>query len=265
MGRAGDGQPRLRGRAHPSRAGPARPRRRAARVAAPAGARPPGRRRPTPTCATRCWHSSTTSTSPTSSGTTTATSPTSPTPVVRPCTGRRWRPTASSTSCARRHPALEIESCSSGGGRVDAEVLTRTDRIWPSDTNDPLERQHLQRWTSLLVPPELMGSHVAAPTSHTTGRTHSLRYRAATALLHSFGIEWDMTRARRGRPGRAAILDRPAQAGPSAHRHRHARAPRPPGPGGAGHRHRRGGPLGGVVRHRPPSPRPRPSTPLPCA
>jgi alpha-galactosidase len=92
------------------------------------------------------------------------------------------------------HPSLEIESCSSGGARVDAEVLTRTDRIWPSDTNDPLERQHLQRWTSLLVPPELMGSHVGPATSHTTGRTHTLRYRAATALLHSFGIEWDMTR-----------------------------------------------------------------------
>ena len=92
------------------------------------------------------------------------------------------------------HPVLEIESCSSGGARVDAEVLTRTDRIWPSDTIDPLERQHLQRWTSLLVPPELMGSHVGGPTSHTTGRTHSLRYRAATALLHSFGIEWDMSR-----------------------------------------------------------------------
>lgn len=92
------------------------------------------------------------------------------------------------------HPTLEIESCSSGGARVDAEVLARTDRIWPSDTNDPLERQHLQRWTSLLVPPELMGSHVGPATSHTTGRTHPLRYRAATALLHSFGIEWDMTR-----------------------------------------------------------------------
>jgi alpha-galactosidase len=91
------------------------------------------------------------------------------------------------------HPDLEIESCSSGGGRVDAEVLGRTDRIWPSDTIDPLERQHLQRWTSLLVPPELMGSHVGGPTSHTTGRTHALRYRAATALLHSFGIEWDLT------------------------------------------------------------------------
>ncbi|NPC45187.1 alpha-galactosidase [Nocardioides sp. zg-1230] len=92
------------------------------------------------------------------------------------------------------HPGLEIESCASGGGRVDAEVLARTDRIWPSDTIDALERQHLQRWTSLLVPPELIGSHVGGATSHTTGRTHTLRYRAATALLHWFGIEWDVSR-----------------------------------------------------------------------
>ena len=92
------------------------------------------------------------------------------------------------------HPDLEIESCASGGGRVDAAVLSRTDRIWPSDTIDSLERQHLQRWTSLLVPPELIGSHVGGPTAHTTHRTHTLRYRAATALLYWFGIEWDMSR-----------------------------------------------------------------------
>ena len=91
------------------------------------------------------------------------------------------------------HPALEIESCSSGGARVDAGILERTDRIWPSDTIDPLERQHIQRWTSLLVPPELMGSHVGGPVAHTTGRSHRLGYRAATALLYSFGVEWDLT------------------------------------------------------------------------
>jgi alpha-galactosidase len=93
-----------------------------------------------------------------------------------------------------RYPRLEIESCASGGGRVDAEVLTRTDRIWPSDTIDALERQHLQTWTSMLVPPELIGSHLGGPTAHTTGRTHALGYRAATALLFSFGLEWDVSR-----------------------------------------------------------------------
>jgi alpha-galactosidase len=53
----------------------------------------------------------------------------------------------------RRHPDLEIESCSSGGGRVDLEILERTDRVWTSDCNDPLERQQIQRWTGLLSRP----------------------------------------------------------------------------------------------------------------
>ena len=95
----------------------------------------------------------------------------------------------------RRHPGLEIESCSSGGGRVDLEVLQHTDRVWASDCIDPLERQRIQRWTGQLLPPELIGSHVGAPTAHTTHRTHSLDFRAATALFAHFGIEWDLRTA----------------------------------------------------------------------
>jgi alpha-galactosidase len=91
-----------------------------------------------------------------------------------------------------RHPFLEIESCSSGGGRVDLEVLERTDRVWASDCIDALERQQIQRGTGLLLPPELIGAHVGAPTAHTTHRTHSLAFRAATALFGHFGIEWDL-------------------------------------------------------------------------
>ncbi len=93
------------------------------------------------------------------------------------------------------HPGVEIESCSSGGLRVDLEVLERTDRVWGSDCIDPLERQQIQRWTTQLLPPELIGSHVGAPRAHTTGRTHDLSFRAGTALFCSFGIEWDLTAA----------------------------------------------------------------------
>lgn len=92
-----------------------------------------------------------------------------------------------------RHPALEIESCSSGGARVDLGILEHTDRVWASDCIDALERQAIQRWTGLLLPPELVGSHVGAPRSHTTGRTHDLAFRAGTALFGHFGIEWDLT------------------------------------------------------------------------
>lgn len=91
------------------------------------------------------------------------------------------------------HPGLEIESCSSGGARVDLGILEHTDRIWASDCIDPLERQQILRWTAQLLPPELVGSHVGSPQSHTTGRTHALSFRAATALFGHYGIEWDIT------------------------------------------------------------------------
>jgi alpha-galactosidase len=93
------------------------------------------------------------------------------------------------------HPGLEIETCSSGGSRVDLGVLERTDRVWVSDCIDPLERQQMNRWTSQLVPPELLGSHIASARSHTTGRVHDLSFRAATAIFGHLGIEWDLSAA----------------------------------------------------------------------
>ena len=82
-----------------------------------------------------------------------------------------------------RHPGVTWESCASGGGRVDLGVLERVQRIWTSDMTDALARQHIQRWTTQLVAPEYVGAHVSAPTSHTTGRTLPLDFRAATALF----------------------------------------------------------------------------------
>ena len=95
----------------------------------------------------------------------------------------------------RRHPGLEVESCASGGGRVDLGILARTDRVWGSDCNDALERQSINRWTQLLLPPELIGCHVGPERSHTTGRRHGLDFRAGTALFGHFGIEMDLTAA----------------------------------------------------------------------
>ncbi|WP_405406796.1 alpha-galactosidase [Streptomyces sp. NBC_01104] len=92
-----------------------------------------------------------------------------------------------------RRPGLEIESCSSGGGRVDLGVLARTDRVWASDCNDPLERQTIQRWTGQLLPPELVGAHVGGPRSHTTGRAADDSFRLITALFGHAGIEDDLT------------------------------------------------------------------------
>lgn len=92
-----------------------------------------------------------------------------------------------------QHPGLEIESCASGGARVDLGILERTDRVWTSDCIDPLERLDIQRYTGLLVPPELMGAHLTSETVHSTGRTADLDLSAGIAILCHFGIERDIT------------------------------------------------------------------------
>ncbi|MEV4350096.1 alpha-galactosidase [Actinoplanes sp. NPDC049596] len=94
-----------------------------------------------------------------------------------------------------RHPALEIESCSAGGARIDLGILDRTDRVWASDCNDPIERLRVERWTRMLLPPELIGSHVGAARSHTTSRITDLSFRLAVALTAHAGIEWDLRQA----------------------------------------------------------------------
>ncbi len=103
------------------------------------------------------------------------------------------------------HPGLEIESCSSGGGRVDLGVLELTDRVWVSDNSDPHDRQSMMRWTVQLAPPEFLGAHIASDRSHTTGRRMDLSFRAGTALFGHFGIEWDLAEASEDE---LAVLDR---------------------------------------------------------
>ena len=94
-----------------------------------------------------------------------------------------------------RHPGLEIESCSAGGGRTDLGIIEHADRVWVSDCIDAHERQRVVRWTGLTLPPELMGTHVGSGTDHTTLRVHDLSFRAGTALWGHMGVEWDLTAA----------------------------------------------------------------------
>ena len=117
----------------------------------------------------------------------------------RPARGEAGRPPPhrGPVRAARRAPppapGRRDRVCAGGGGRIDLEILERTDRVWTSDSNDPLERQQIQRWTGLLVPPELLGAHVGAAHAHTTHRTHTLAFAAGTALFGHFGMELDLT------------------------------------------------------------------------
>jgi alpha-galactosidase len=90
------------------------------------------------------------------------------------------------------HPLVEIESCSSGGARIDMGVLPYVHRFWASDTNDALLRINVQRGFMQFLPPELMGAHVGPVPTHTTGRTQALPFRAAVAMQGHMGVECDV-------------------------------------------------------------------------
>jgi alpha-galactosidase len=89
----------------------------------------------------------------------------------------------------RFHPAVEIETCASGGGRIDYGILGYTQRIWTSDCTDALERIDIQRGASLFIPPEILGSHISAVPNHQTHRVHTLAFRAIVALAYHMGVE----------------------------------------------------------------------------
>lgn len=101
------------------------------------------------------------------------------------------------------HPAVEIEACAGGGGRIDAGIIARTHRFWTSDCLDALERLSIHRGFLQFMPPEIMGAHVGAAPSHATGRVQSIDFRAAAALPGHFGVELDVRKL--GDADRAAL------------------------------------------------------------
>jgi alpha-galactosidase len=90
------------------------------------------------------------------------------------------------------HPGVEIETCSSGGARADMGILTHTDRIWTSDSNDALDRQNIQRGASYFLPLDVMGAHVGPSECHQTGRKLSMGMRAGTAFMGHMGLELNL-------------------------------------------------------------------------
>jgi alpha-galactosidase len=92
------------------------------------------------------------------------------------------------------HPGVEIESCASGGARIDFAVAARTDRVWASDNTDAVERLRMHRGLSLFYPPELIGAHFGAAPNPTTGRRVGVDFRARIMMFAHFGIEADPAR-----------------------------------------------------------------------
>ncbi len=86
---------------------------------------------------------------------------------------------------------VEIESCASGGGRIDFGILQRTQRVWLSDSNDALERLRIQHDAALFLPLAVTGSHVGPRKCHTSGRVFDISFRAWVAAQRHMGFEMD--------------------------------------------------------------------------
>ena len=87
-----------------------------------------------------------------------------------------------------KHPDLDIQSCSGGGGRVDLGILGRTDQVWASDNTDALDRIRIQEGFSLAYPARAMEAWVTHEHNHQTGRVLPLGLRFDVAMRGVLGI-----------------------------------------------------------------------------
>jgi alpha-galactosidase len=88
----------------------------------------------------------------------------------------------------KKHPNVDFESCSGGGGRVDLGILHYTDEVWPSDNTDPFDRLSMQDGFSYAYPPQIMMAWVTDSPHWLNGRSTSLTYRMLSSMQGSLGI-----------------------------------------------------------------------------
>jgi alpha-galactosidase len=87
-----------------------------------------------------------------------------------------------------KHPKVELESCSGGGGRVDLGILQYADEVWPSDNTDPFDRLTQQDGFTYAYTPQVMMAWVTDSPHWLNKRTTSLEYRMLSSMQGSLGI-----------------------------------------------------------------------------
>ena len=123
-----------------------------------------------------------------------------------------------------KYPDVLIQSCASGGGRVEYGALRYFDEVWTSDNTEALSRTRIQYGTSLFFPALVMGSHVSVTPNLQTGNSTPLKFRFDIACAGRLGMELQpkhMTEEERAE-ARRAIADYKG-----VPRHRHAGRPLP--------------------------------------
>jgi alpha-galactosidase len=86
-----------------------------------------------------------------------------------------------------KHPKLEIESCSGGGGRVDLGILRRVDEVWASDNTEAFDRLRIQEGFTQAYAPKFMSAWVT-DVPNMNGRSTPLQYRFLMAMQGALGI-----------------------------------------------------------------------------
>jgi alpha-galactosidase len=92
-----------------------------------------------------------------------------------------------------KHPALEIESCSGGGGRIDLGILQRVDVLWTSDNTEAFDRLRIQEGFTEAYAPKLMSSWVT-DVPNMNGRSAPLQFRFLVAMQGALGIGANLNR-----------------------------------------------------------------------
>ncbi len=93
-----------------------------------------------------------------------------------------------------KHPNVEIESCSGGGGRVDLGILRYVDEVWPSDNTDPFDRLTQQDGFTYAYTPQIMMAWVTDSPHWLNQRSTSLAYRMLSSMQGSLGIGADISK-----------------------------------------------------------------------
>ena len=96
-----------------------------------------------------------------------------------------------------KHPKLEIESCSGGGGRIDLGILQRVDEVWTSDNTEAFDRLRIQEGFTMAYPPKVMMAWVT-DVPNMNGRVTPLKYRFLVAMNGSLGIGSNLNRFQAG-------------------------------------------------------------------
>ncbi len=91
-----------------------------------------------------------------------------------------------------RHPQVVFESCCSGGGRVNPQILSVAEQVWTSDNTDPGDRLHIQYGFSYAFPARSMVNWVTDEEWH--NKITPIEFRFHCAMAGNMGLGSDLSK-----------------------------------------------------------------------